>query len=206
MTKAKIHEYLTTLLLIACIIVATAVRGRGISTVSAESDTVQNRYEQTNVMTDLRESTLGGKAFDITDYPHNELGKPQVISFVEFCYSYYADKQSDYGLYAYVYNPQDRAIDAGTARNKIQLTYGDKPSYAKYTLKQLSYSKDAGIEGRFYKYKVIFTASARGYTENGQARCACLQYKRYRIVGQERSHRIRNGADIQVQRLCNRLR
>lgn len=150
-----------TLLLIACVIVATAVRGRGILTVSAESDAVQYRYEQTNVMTDLRESTFGGKAFDITDYPHNEHGKPQVISFVEFCYSYYADKQSDYGLYAYVYNPQDRAMDAGTARNKIQLTYGDKPSYAKYTLKQLSYSKDAGIEGRFYKYKVIFTASER---------------------------------------------
>ncbi len=163
MTESKIHDYLMTLLIVVCIVVATVVCGLGINipTAYAENDDIVTRYEQTNVMSNLKGSTVGGKAFDAKDYPHNENGKPQVISFVEFCYSYYADKQSDYGLYIYVYNPQDKAIDTNTLRNKIQLTYGDKPSYNKYTLKFLNYSKDVGIEGRFYKFKIELTTAER---------------------------------------------
>ncbi len=163
MTKSKLHEYLMTLLIVVCIVVATVVCGLNIivPTAYAESDDIVTRYEQTNVMSNLKGSTVGGKAFDVKDYPHNENGKPQIISFVEFCYSYYADKQSDYGLYIYVYNPQDKAIDTNTLRNKIQLTYGDKPSYDKYTLKFLNYSKDVGIEGRFYKFKIELTVAER---------------------------------------------
>ena len=101
MTESKIHDYLMTLLIVVCIVVATVVCGLGINipTAYAENDDIVTRYEQTNVMSNLKGSTVGGKAFDAKDYPHNENGKPQVISFVEFCYSYYADKQSDYGLY-----------------------------------------------------------------------------------------------------------
>ena len=163
MTKDKIHDYLMTLLIVACIVVATVVCGLGINipTAYAESEDVQARYEQTNVMSNLNGSTVGGKAFDVKDYPHNANGKLQIISFVEFCYSYYADNQDDYGLYVYVYNPQDVAIDTNTLRNKIQLTYGNKPSYNKYTLKFLNYSDDAGIEGRFYKFKIELTEAER---------------------------------------------
>lgn len=157
MTKAKIHEYLMTLLLVVCIFVGTVISGSVIPTAYADSDNVQICYEQTNVMSNLKGSTIGGKAFDVKDYPHNENGSPQIISLVEFCYSYYEDRQDDYGLYIYVYNPQDKAIDEKTERNKIQFTYGDKPSYGKYTLKFLNYSKDEGIEGRFYKFRIELT-------------------------------------------------
>lgn len=163
MTKDKIHTALMTLLIVACIVIATVVCGLNVTVPNAyaESEDVQTRYEQTNVMSNLNGSTVGGKAFDVKDYPHNASGKPQIISFVEFCYSYYADRQDDYGLYVYVYNPQDIAIDTNTLRNKIQLTYGNKPSYNKYTLKFLNYSTDAGIEGRFYKFKIELSASER---------------------------------------------
>lgn len=162
MTKAKIHEYLMTMLVVVCIFVGTAVGGRYIPIAYAESDEdIQTRYEQTNVMSNLKGSTIGGKAFDIADYPHSETGKPQVISLVEFCYSYYKDKQSDYGLYVYVYNPRDTAIDISTDRNKIQLTYGDKAEYEKYALEFLNYSKDVGAEGRFWKYKVKLSTAER---------------------------------------------
>lgn len=161
MTKAKIHEYLMTLLLVVCIFVGTVIGGSVIPTAYADSDDIQTRYEQTNVMSNLEGSTIGGKTFDVKDYPHNEAGSPQIISLVEFCYSYYGDRQNDYGLYIYVYNPQDKTIDTNTDRNKIQLTYGDKPSYGKYTLKFLNYSKDAGIEGRFYKFKIDLTPKER---------------------------------------------
>jgi len=162
MTKSKIHDYLMTLLIVVCIVVATWVSGWSIpSTAYAESDDIQSRYEQTNVMSNLKGSTIAGKAFDVKDYPHNANAKPQIISFVEFCYSYYAEKQDDYGLYIYVYNPQDVAFDTNTLRNKIQLTYGNKPSYKKYTLKFLNYSTDSGIEGRFYKFKIELTEAER---------------------------------------------
>ena len=48
-----------------------------------------------------------------------------------------------------------------TDRNKIQLTYGNKQSYSKYTLDFLNYSEKAGYEGRFYKFKVRLSDSER---------------------------------------------
>lgn len=164
MTKSRIHDYLMSLLLVVCIVVATVVCGLGINIPTAYADTdedIQSRYERTNVMSNLKGSTIAGKAFDVKDYPHNANAKPQIISFIEFCYSYYAEKQDDYGLYIYVYNPQDVVIDTNTLRNKIQLTYGNKPSYKKYTLMFLNYSTDAGIEGRFYKFKIELTEAER---------------------------------------------
>lgn len=107
------------------------------------ADGIRAAYENTNVWDNLQNSTLGGNAFNIEDYPHKENGKPQLISLVEFCYSYYADKQSDYGLYIYVYNPQDLAFDTDTERNRIQLKYG-KSAYDTYPLKFLNCSNAAG--------------------------------------------------------------
>ncbi len=125
------------------------------------TDGVQANYESTNVLDNLKGSTIGGKEFDLADYPHNSNGKPQIISFVEFCYSYYAEKQADYGLYVYVYNPQDVAFDMSTDRNKIQLTYGTKPNYSKFPLEFINYSTEAGYEGRFWKFKVRLTEAQR---------------------------------------------
>ena len=48
-----------------------------------------------------------------------------------------------------------------TDRNKIQLTYGDKQSYSKYTLEFLNYSEKAGYEGRFYKFKIRLSETER---------------------------------------------
>lgn len=125
------------------------------------NESVQSKYENTNVLNNLKGATIGGKEFDLKDYPHNENGKPQIISFVEFCYSYYAEKQADYGLYVYVYNPQDTAFDMSSERNKIQLTYGVKPSYSKYVLEFINYSTEAGYEGRFWKFKVRLSDSEK---------------------------------------------
>lgn len=133
--------------------------GQGNLSAYASTD-IQTAYENTDVLENLEGAIIGGKTFDLADYPHNSDGKPQMISFVEFCYSYYADKQSDYGLYVYVYNPQDIAFDMATDRNKIQFSYGDA-GYCKYTLEFLNYSKKAGYEGRFYKFKVKLSDSQR---------------------------------------------
>ena len=160
MTIRSIKARIAAFLLVLLVCFGAVMGGQGFLSAFAATD-VQTAYENTNVLDNLDGATIGGKTFDIVDYPHNDEGRPQVISLVEFCYSYYADKQSDFGLYVYVYNPQDIAFDMATDRNKIQLTYGNKQSYSKYTLDFLNYSEKAGYEGRFYKFKIRLTDAER---------------------------------------------
>ena len=122
---------------------------------------VQDAFEQTDVLTDLQGSIIGGNEFDMADYPHNGNGKPQIITFVEFCYSYYEEKQDDFAFYIYVYNPQDVAFDTSTDRNKIQFSAGKNSSYKKYSLEFIRYSEQAGYEGRIYKFKVDLSEAER---------------------------------------------
>lgn len=162
MEKQKLLRRFYLILLSFFLCIVTVICGQGNLSASAATDeSVQTNYENTNVMNNLKGATIGGKEFDLADYPHNSNGKPQIISFVEFCYSYYAEKQADYGLYIYVYNPQDIAFDMSTERNKIQLTYGQKQSYSKYVLEFINYSTDAGYEGRFYKFKVTLSEAQK---------------------------------------------
>lgn len=160
MTLRNIRKTVAAWILMLLVCFGAVMGGQGNLSAFAATD-VQTVYENTNVLDDLEGSTIGGKTFDIADYPHNGNGKPQLISLAEFCYSYYADKQGDFGLYAYVYNPQDIAFDMATDRNQIQLTYGDKTSFSKYTLEFLNYSQRAGYEGRFYKFKVKLSDAQR---------------------------------------------
>ena len=160
MTLRNIRKKAAAWILVLLVCFGAVVGGQGNLSAFAATD-VQMAYESTNVLNDLEGATIGGKTFDIADYPHDGDGKPQLISLAEFCYSYYADKQGDFGLYAYVYNPQDIAFDMATDRNKIQLTYGDKASYSKYTLEFLNYSTRGGYEGRFYKFKVKLSDAQR---------------------------------------------
>ena len=160
MAIRNIRVKIAAFLLVLLVCFGTVMGGQAVLSAFAATD-VQTAYENTNVLDNLEGSTIGGKEFDIADYPHNDSGVPQIISFVEFCYSYYADRQADYGLYIYVYNPQDIAFDMATDRNKIQLTYGDRQSYSKYTLEFLNYSGKAGYEGRFYKFRIRLSDAER---------------------------------------------
>lgn len=157
--KAITKRFLYAILAVVLCVV-TVFCGQSLSASADTADDIQTSFEQTEVLKDLEGATIGGKKFDIADYPHNSNGKPQLLTFVEFCYSYYAEK-TDYALYAYVYNPQDIAFDMDTERNKIQLAYGNRTSYTKFPLQFIKYSETAGYEGRFYKFKVKLTDSER---------------------------------------------
>ena len=117
--------------------------------------------DSTSVLDDLNGSTIGGKEFNLADYPYDENSKTQVISFSEYCYSYYSKNQGNYGLYVYVYNPQGKAFDERTERNKIQFSADGGKSYDKYVLQFLNYSHGSDCEGLFYKFKVVFTNEQR---------------------------------------------
>lgn len=156
----KIKYVLTVLLAVFTLFTATLLNV-GKSTAHAATTNVVATYENQNVWTDLQNSTIGDEKFDASKFPHKENGEPKIISFVEFCYSYFAVKQVDYGLYIYIYNPQDIPIDANTERNKIQFTYGNNQGFIKAQLKFLNYSNEPGYEGRFYKFKVQLSSAER---------------------------------------------
>lgn len=115
-------------------------------------------FDSTNVMDDLSSCVIDGEAFDINDYPKDPYGTLQVLTFVEYCYSFYENNNGNYGLYVYLYNPALTKFEASHVLNKIQMAvsfndmdYAD--DYQKFNLKLCSKSSD----GLFYKYKVVDT-------------------------------------------------
>ena len=160
MTLRNIIKQVIAFLLVLLVCIGVVMGGQGNLSASAASE-IQTAFEESNVLDDLTGGTVGGKKFSLADYPHNSDGKPQIISFTEFCYSYYAEKQGNFGLYVYVYNPQDIAFDTQTSRNQIQLTYGSKTSYSKYPLIFCNYSTQVGYEGRFFKFRVQLAESEK---------------------------------------------
>ena len=103
--------------------------------VSAQASTALT-FEQTDVMDDLKSSTIGGEEFDLKKYGFNAFKETQVLSLVEYCYSFYQNLQDNYGLYIYLYNPKGLNFEANHVLNSVQLCYGSSAStnYHKYPL------------------------------------------------------------------------
>ncbi len=117
-------------------------------------------FDQTKVLDDLLPATVGGKPFDIRDYPFDENGEVQVISFIEYCYSYKANQRDNYGLYVYIYNPKGLNFSTDSKRNKIQMAVsydaeGNPDDYEKFSLEYCSKVESGDYKNLFYKYKVI---------------------------------------------------
>ena len=117
-------------------------------------------FHDTNVLDDLLSSTVNGKPFDVRDYPFDETGEVQVISFIEYCYSYKANQRDNYGLYIYVYNPKGLNLSTDSKRNKIQMAVsydaeGNPDDYEKFSLEYCSKVESGDYKNLFFKYKVI---------------------------------------------------
>ena len=117
-------------------------------------------FDSTNVLDDLQSSKVNGKAFDMKDYPFNESKDIQVISFVEYCYSYKANLRDNYGLYVYIYNPKGLNLSTNEKQNKIQMAVsydaeGNPNDYEKFSLEFCSKVESGNYKNLFYKFKVI---------------------------------------------------
>ncbi|MBQ3220593.1 MAG: hypothetical protein IJB34_01375 [Clostridia bacterium] len=130
--------------------------------VSASASTALT-YEQTDVMDDLKQSTIDGEPFSLKKYGFNAFKDTQVLSLVEYCYSFYRNKQDNYGLYIYLYNPKGLNFDVNNQLNCVQMTYGDSTStnYTKYPIRLLNYSTETNYERLFYKFKVMLTGEQK---------------------------------------------
>lgn len=131
--------------------------------VSATAANEEIKFDDINVLDDLQSSTADGKAFDFSKYPRNPYGTASAITFVEYCYSYYGNGMSNYGLYIYIYNPALLNLSESIGLNKIQIANsfnaeGYPNSYSKY---QLMFCNKSGGDyyKLFYKYKVIDTGN-----------------------------------------------
>ena len=160
MTKRNIKAKIAALLLALLVCFGAVMGGQGnLSAFAAEDDTVQ--FEQTNVMDDLENSSVDGKPFDVRDYAFNNQKEAQVLMLAEYCYSFYANLQDNFGLYLYVWNPQGLRFDTNSSLNAVQLSYGAEADYVKYSLEYLNRSERTNYEGLFYKFKVKLSLSQK---------------------------------------------
>ena len=108
--RAKLTKALC-LSLIVCILLSVSTVVVSAATVKKE---VVTDFSKTNVLDDLESSTVNGHLFDITDYPYSEQRDIQLITMVEYCYSFESSNLDHYGLYLYIYNPKNLDIDTGS--------------------------------------------------------------------------------------------
>ena len=146
---------LVTLVLIALIITSLTA---SVFSVAAESAEVEGSFDDSYVVDDLLTATVDGQPFDPDDFPAVDGAQPQILSFQEYGYSYYADENQDlFGLYIYVYNPGQKTISS-TTRNKISIAVGydetGKPNdYEKFSLVLCSRSADE-YSNLYYKFRI----------------------------------------------------
>ena len=159
MRVRNITKQVIAFLLVLLVCIGVVMGGQGNLSAFADDDTIQ--FEQTNVMDDLENSTVDGKAFNISDYAFNNSEEASVLMLVEYCYSFYANLQDNFGLYLYVWNPQGLKFDTGSSLNAVQLSYGSEADYVKYSLEFLNRSECTNYEGLFYKFKVRLSLSQR---------------------------------------------
>ena len=143
--------------LIVCILLSVFTVVVNAATVKKE---VVTDFSKTNVLDDLESSTVNGQLFDITDYPYSELKDIQLISVVEYCYSFESTNLGHYGLYLYIYNPRNLDIDTSSGANKIQMataydSNGNPTRYDKFNLQFCNTVESGNYKNLFYKFKVV---------------------------------------------------
>lgn len=119
------------------------------------------QMDSSNVMDDLQSSTVDGEPFDFRDYAFDENAETNVFAFAEYCYSFYSNLQSNYGLYVYVHNPRGLTFNLNSTRNTIQFRAGEQEHSAKYSLLYLNQCEIPNYEGLFLKFKMYLTGEQK---------------------------------------------
>ena len=141
----------------------------GVCPIYVRADDSVVKFDESNVLDDLEDMTLDGKKFSLEEYNFDTKKDTQILSFVEYCYSFYEEKQNDFGFYVYIYNPKGLKFDTDSSLNMIQFaTTKDIDSvYTKYSLTYLNKSEKADYEGLFYNFKVNLTEEQKTAILNG---------------------------------------
>ncbi len=157
MAKRSVYKKICVLLTVLSIAIAMFANFNIDNAVYAVNNI---EFEKTNVLDDLKSSTVNGVKFDIKNYPFDEDKDLKLIDFVEFCYSFKKSMQANYGLYVYIYNPKGLNLSTDSNSNKIQMAVkydanGNAVGYEKFHLKFCNKTEDSVYKNLFYKFKVI---------------------------------------------------
>lgn len=113
---------------------------------------------------DLEEELKSISTFDFVAHPPISLPTkitPSIYKVIEYCYSYYANYNTNYGIYVYIYNPSQLDL-VENGKNKITLATKHKivdnaqiaTDYEKFDLKFIS-KTDGAYKNLFYKFKIV---------------------------------------------------
>lgn len=161
----KVHFQRFLSLFFLFVLCAAMLLGGQMSAPVAYADTVAGdvKMDSSNVMDDLQNSTVDGVSFDISNYAFDESRQTQVFMFAEYCYSFYSNRQGNYGLYVYVWNPQGLHFKINSALNMVSMRAGDNDGngYTKYMLLYLNQCELPNYEGLFLKFKVMLSGEQK---------------------------------------------
>ncbi len=160
-----------------------------IFSISSSAETGKT-IDETSVLDDLKSTSINGIPFNFSDYVFNENRKIQVISFIEYGFTYKEKEMNHFGLYVYLFNPAKLNIEERNKENKIQIAIkydeNDKAiSYRKFDLFFINKSEEKDYEGMFYKYKVVdWMNELKNTARNSQAQ---KSYRKYDVSSLELS-------------------
>lgn len=155
-SNTKKFIYHVTALVVLIFVAFGVLWGSGSVAPVAYADDTYLQMDDTAVLDDLNGVTVNGKPFSTSDYGANPLKKTQLLTFVEYSYSYYGNLRGNYALYLYVWNPKKIDYVELSMLNKANIRFGgdESASYTKYPLVFLNGSED----GLYLKFRVSLTA------------------------------------------------
>lgn len=115
-------------------------------TANADTPVQLKDFDATTIEADL--SGLG--YLNSEQYPKDEDGTAKIVSFIEYCYG----MDENYGLYMYVYNPQETLLVENVTGNiSLGVNYGADGDASKYISPTFTFL-DATDNNRFVKVKI----------------------------------------------------
>ena len=110
-------------------------------------------FDNTDILEDLKDAITDKKNFLSTDI--------SVISFMEYCFSEVTDIKDKYGIYFYVYNPQQRQIETDSTADRVLMATiydgkGNPTDWAYQDITCVDYVDDPESEWykKLYKFKL----------------------------------------------------
>ncbi len=158
----KLIQRITILLTTLVLTVATFLSGQAnlsaFNFYKARASSV-NQFDLSYVIDDLKDSFIGNSNFSFDNYSYSQSKKTEVISVLEYGYSSNYSKCNNYGLYLYIYNPQNIKYSYRSELNTVSMRVANKGKYNKYKLRYLNHSIDSNNDNLFIKYKIDLTST-----------------------------------------------
>lgn len=139
---------------IACGVAAGAIVSTNKQAIKIDAVNEVEKIHASDPFDDLMTDDKFKQDYFMGVYKFDHVSPPRFLQFYE--YKYQKTYTSDYGLYLYVFNPNDKKpIDVLSEDNSVQMSVGsNNGSYKKYKLELVKKTTNE-IENKFYKFKIV---------------------------------------------------